>query len=235
LSIALSKFSGTLFGLFLIVLAIGLLYGPEDDRNASPRSAPVSDQPSGLKLVGRWQHSNQGSDQVIVVELFKDGDGEFLIKDNLGWYPKGESLIEVEVESGRRFELSEPTKHDQTALLPEKREFIQAHLDEFLQFRDSPSFKEFGFGVGGPHHQWLKSIDARLAPDDWGVLFTLRSLGMASLHHPLAASDRADGLLRDVRQALWTGVVHEWYLISPSGSLEWWIRGSIQKVYRRAL
>ncbi|MBA2113454.1 SHD1 domain-containing protein [Bremerella alba] len=32
-------------------------------------------------------------------------------------------------------------------------------LEELLEFKDKPKFREFGFGTGGPYHKWLKSVE----------------------------------------------------------------------------
>jgi len=34
------------------------------------------------------------------------------------------------------------------------------HLEQLLEFKDEPKFKQFGFGTGGPYNKWLKSIEA---------------------------------------------------------------------------
>jgi hypothetical protein len=39
------------------------------------------------------------------------------------------------------------------------KKFIRQHYAELLKFKGSDSFKEFGFGTGGPHNKWLVSVE----------------------------------------------------------------------------
>lgn len=34
------------------------------------------------------------------------------------------------------------------------------YLEQLLEFKDDPKFKQFGFGTGGPYNKWLKSVEA---------------------------------------------------------------------------
>ncbi len=63
-------------------------------------------------------------------------------------------------------------------------------LHESLQeFKDTPSFQKYGFGVGGPYHWWLETLDEYRADDDHASFSEklaagdLRTIGLEYVFH----------------------------------------------------
>ena len=52
-----------------------------------------------------------------------------------------------------------PTQEDTANQLLDCVGLLRPFWEEFVGFRDSETFEFYGFGVGGPHHQWLERID----------------------------------------------------------------------------
>lgn len=62
----------------------------------------------------------------------------------------GADAIEVQAQRTKQFEADAITLKKQLCGL----------LEELLEFKDQSSFREYGFGTGGPHSAWLKKVES---------------------------------------------------------------------------
>lgn len=104
---------------------------------------------------------------------------------------RNENLVgsRVQVSNGLRIVRVETKLHwpvrtpplDQTAerAREAERKFVRQKLAELDSFRKKPTFRQFGFGRGGPHYRWLEEVKARWdQPRPSVVVGDLLNLGM---------------------------------------------------------
>ena len=48
----------------------------------------------------------------------------------------------------------------EAAAQPDGAEFLRVHLSDLMAIKGEPTSKEYGFGQGGPHYQWLSEVQA---------------------------------------------------------------------------
>ena len=85
--------------------------------------------------------------------------------------------------------------------------FLQRYYNQLMGFKDEAAFRFYGFGVGGPYHSWLTSVDAKYEHNEFalmeGVAINyLRQLGMAYMRSNGVENSDTRQMAREVKTAI---------------------------------
>lgn len=80
--------------------------------------------------------------------------GPLAIKGDLGITVSTEMVFTIgsEFDANKKAEIA----NEEVNALKQK---LSKLLDELIQFKDKPDFKQYGFGIGGPYNKWLTTVE----------------------------------------------------------------------------
>jgi hypothetical protein len=141
------------------------------------------------------------------------GNYEILVKvDDGSFFIMGDAPAEARSEFARAASKDvEPAKADQTKQEnPEAKdgvEFLRVHLSELMALKGKQTFIRFGFGQGGPHHEWLVEVQAEHDAKRFGqreriAVGDLFSLGLEYVKTRGKENDYTRFARREIEQAI---------------------------------